>query len=162
MVEDKQLEDSRAVTRATKQVMDLGLPLPGKPSEEDLEWPGNVADLASQDLAHHISWWTGWASYIRWHLARAETNETAFTEQYTITQQKLIANSTGDWKTVTEIKAHVANDPILVDCKARILGAKALRKMLAALLDGYEKKYATISREISRRDAEFEGSRRTM
>jgi hypothetical protein len=143
-----------------KQVEDLGLPLPGKPEEGDLAWPSNVADLSSYDLAHHMSWWSGWASYIRYHLAQAETNETAYQEQYKLIEQDAISKSTGDWKTVTELKAKVANDPRLIECKKSILQAKALRKMLAALLDGYEKKYATISREISRRGAEFEDSRR--
>lgn len=163
MAEDKdKYENSEAVSRATNQVLELGLPLPGKPGEEELEWPENVATLSSHDLAHHISYWTAWASYSRWHLARVETDETAFEETYKRCQDKLIANSKNDRRTVTELKASVSGDPDLVKFKKQLLRASALKKMLASLLDGYEKKYATISREISRREAEIKGLSRTM
>lgn len=155
------LEDSQTVLRATKQVMNLGLPLPNRPGDEGLEWPSNVADLPSEGLAEHLSWCTGWGSYAGWHLARAETNETAYEAQYKITEQQLIVNSEKDYKTVTEMKANISGTKVLTDCKAKALEAKALRKMLAALLDGYEKRYATVSREISRRDSELEGMKRS-
>jgi hypothetical protein len=162
MAEDKPFEDSQTVVKAMKQVEKLGLPFPGKPDEKDVAWPSNVAEISSQDLAKHLSWWSGWASYIRYHLAQAETNETAYLEMYKHQEQHEIANSKGDFKTVTELKANVANNPTLVRIKQDMLQAKALRKMLGALLEGYEKKYATISREISRRGAEFEDSKRNM
>lgn len=155
------IEDSKAVTRAKSQIDHLGLPTPHKPNTIELRWPENVADISSEELAEHLAWCTGWASYAGWHLSHAETNEAAFEVEYATNQQALILNSAGDYKTVTELKASVSNSKGLLVCKAKILEAKALRKMLAALLEGYDKKYTTISREISRRGSEFEGTRRS-
>ncbi len=151
--------DSRTLTKATNRVVELGVPLPKDPDPEEVSWPRNVGDLTSDDLAHHLSWWSGWASYIRYHLARAETNAAAFSEEYSVMKQELIVKSDGDYRTVTEMKASIEQLPVMTDCKAKVLEANAMKRMLSALLEGYEQKYNTISREISRRGAEIAGSR---
>lgn len=153
MAEDN-ATDSLTLKKAEKKIMELSLPLPRQPIDRDIDWPSNVADLTSMDLAAHLTWWSGWASYIRYHLAQAETNAAAFTEEMAVITQECIFKSDKDYKTVTELKAAVGQLPTIQRCKAKVLEATAIKRMLKAMLEGYEAKYSTISREISRRDSE--------
>lgn len=146
--------DSKTLLRATNHIDRLKLPVPARP-ERDLEWPDNVGDLGSDELALHLTQWSGWSTYARYQLAQVETNLSAFEEEANIRVQELVFKSKGDYETVTEVKAAVASMPGVRRLKAKVLKASALKKMLGALLEGYEKKYNTISREISRRESEF-------
>lgn len=150
--------DSNTLKSAEYQVRDLGLPIPSKPylGAEDLEWPKNVADLETTELAHHLTWWTAWSGYTRYHLARAETNHEAFSTEYRINHQMHIVKSTGDFKTVTELKASVSQFPGMQKLEAQMLRAEAETKLLKALLENYESKYKTVSREVSRRSSEWD------
>ena len=151
-------KDSNTLRAAEQQVGSLGLPVPGKPyslAVDTVEWPGNVADLETTEVAKHLTWWTAWSGYARYHLARAETNHEAFATEYKINQQIYITKSTGDYKTVTEMKAAVALFPEMQELEAKLLKAEAETKLLKALLESYESKYKTVSREVSRRGAEW-------
>jgi ribosomal protein L35 len=152
-------EDSKTLKKARTYVEELGLPLPGRPGAEVLEWPENVADLESTELAFHLTSWAGWSGYARFQLAVAETNYAAFSAEHDVTEQVRLFKSKGDYKTVTEHKASVNQAPDMRELRAKMLVAEAEKKMIKALLEGYENKYATISREISRRTADMEESR---
>lgn len=155
-------DDSRTLKRADHAVNNGGFPLPNKPTgdPESLPWPNNVGDLTPAELAHHMTWWSGWTASIRYAVARAETNELAFSESRRLKVQVGIHRSEGDKKTVTELRASVEQGRDIQDLDARILLAKAEKKMLRALLAGYEEKYTCVSREISRRSREeWEGKR---
>lgn len=151
-------DDSNTLIRAESSVKELGLPIPKKPYNvlHDLDWPENVADLSTVDLAEHLTWWSAWSGYTRYHLARAETNHEAFSTKYRIETQVKIMKSKGDHKTVTELKASVAQLPEMQKLEAQMLKAEAERKLLKALLENYEGKYKTVSREVTRRSADFD------
>lgn len=153
------VDDSNTLVKAETQINSLGFPAPKKPystDAESLEWPANVADLSTTDLAKHLTWWSAWSGYARYNLARAETNHEAFATQYRIQTQIKIMKSKGDHKSVTELKASVAQLPEMQELEARMLKAEAEKKLLKALLENYEGKYKTVSREVSRRHSDFE------
>jgi hypothetical protein len=152
-------EDSQTLQKARAYVEELGLPIPSRPIAGILEWPENVADLESTELAYHLTSWSGWASYARYQLAIAETNYAAFSTELAVTEQVRLFKSKGDYKTVTEHKASVGQSKDIQEIKAKVLVTEAEKKMIKALLEGYENKYSTISREISRRSADFEESK---
>lgn len=149
--------DSKAVERAAEVIDSLGLPLPNRPAEDasSLEWPSNVADLGPEELAKHMSWWSGWSAYARYHLAWSDTNATAAKEQFLYLENDRIHKSEGDYKSVTELKAAVSRMPEIREAKANFLVVDSVRKMVKSLLEGYEQKYSTISREISRRGMDW-------
>jgi len=149
-------EDSATFKKANAYLDELGFPKPSKPRLGDLEWPDNIADLESQELALHLTTWSGWAGYARYYLAIAETNYAAFSKEHDVKEQIKLFKSKGDYKTVTEHKASVGQSRDMQEVKAKVLVAEAEKKLTKALLDGYEIKYSTISREISRRSADFE------
>jgi len=154
-------DDSNTLVKAEARVTDLGLPIPDRPygAGEALPWPNNVADLDTVALAQHLTWWTAWAGYARYNLARAETNHEAFATEYRVQTQVKIMKSRDDYKSVTELKASVAQLPEMQRLEARMLKAEAEKKLLKALLENYEGKYKTVSREVSRRNAEWEEGR---
>ena len=149
------MEDSNTVKNAEAEIRALGLPIPD-PLDKDKEilWPENVADLSPLELAEHLTWWSGWSAFIRYPLARAETNEAAFEKQLGIERSFRLHKSEGDYKSVTELKASVDNQKDIQLMQAKVLEASATKKLLRALLEGYETKYNTISREITRRNNE--------
>lgn len=150
-------QDSKTLEKAMGQVESLDLPLPKEPVSSEVEWPDNVADLDQTQLAAHMTWWTAWSSFIQYHLAQAETNAAAFKEELEVTVQQMIFKSDeNDYKNVTSMKAAIGQLPMVQKIKAKLLEAQAKKRMLSALLEGYEKKYSTISREISRRSMEWE------
>jgi hypothetical protein len=152
-------DDSNTLIKAEQTIHELGLPIPKKPynaAKPDLAWPENVADLSTVELAEHLTWWSAWSGYARYHLARAETNHEAFSTKYRIETQVKIMKSKGDHKTVTELKASVAQLPEMQRLEAQMLKAEAEKKLLKALLENYEGKYKTVSREVTRRSADFD------
>lgn len=149
-------DNSKSLDTAEKKLRDLGLPLPGKPIDSEVAWPDNVADLAPVELAHHLTWWAGWGAFTRYHLAKSETNLASFEAEYDLLVKETMFKSTGDYKTVTELKASIAQMPSVVKIQGKTLEATAMVKMLRAVLEGYQAKYATVSREISRRGLEFD------
>lgn len=159
MPEESLLQDSATVQRVEGQIKKLGLPLPKAlaTSGSEVEWPLNIATLSPEELAAHMTWWSGWASYIRYHYARVETNASATEKELRLLVAGLTIKMKGDYKTVTEMKAAQDVRPDVQLLEAKYLEADSMRRMLRALLEGYEGKFATISREITRRGSEMEG-----
>lgn len=153
-------EDSQTLDKARAAIKKLELTEPIKPSNSDVVWPNNVADLDPNALAEHMTNWSGLSSYARYHLAMCETNLAAFEEQHKLTVNLFILKSHGDYKTVTEAKAAAHESTDTQQEWANVLTAKATVRLLKALLEGYELRYQTISREITRRNSEWnEGGR---
>lgn len=149
------IKDSHSLEVAEQMLADMGLPKHGKPDDPaDLEWPHNVADLSSESLAHHMTWWSGWATFTRVELAKVETNLAAFEADYTWSRNEFMFKSQGDFDKVTELKAAADARPDMKEKAATITQSKALATVLRATLAGYETKYATCSRELSRRQAD--------
>lgn len=153
-------DESRTLKKAMTYVDSLSFPIPVRPEETGVYWPGNVADLDSMELAAHLTHWSAWAGYARFQLAIAETNFAAFNAESSMNEQVFMFRSKGDYKTVTEMKASVAQRPEMQQLEAKVLKAEAEKKLIKALLEGYEMKYSTISREISRRTQDFKDSQR--
>jgi hypothetical protein len=153
-------DESRTLKKAMSYVDTLGFPLPESPAKTGTYWPENVADLDSQELALHLTHWSAWAGYARFQLAIAETNFAAFTTEFNVSEQIFVHRSKGDYKTVTEMKAAFAQKPEMQQLEAKVLKAEAEKKIIKALLEGYEMKYSTISREISRRTHDFDEGKR--
>jgi hypothetical protein len=155
MTRDDMHDESETLKKARAYVDSLGFPIPQSPYDSGIAWPENVADLESQELAAHLTHWSAWAGYARYQLAVAETNHTAFSTEFGVNEQVCLYKSKGDYKTVTELKASVHQLPKMQELRAKVLKAEAEKKIIKALLDGYEMKYSTISREISRRTQDF-------
>lgn len=154
--------DSNTLKDAEDQVKSLGMPIPKRPYEsdaEDLDWPKNIADLSTTELAHHLTWWQAWSGYARYALARAETNHEAFSSQHRIQMQLVLMKSEGDYKNVTTQKAAAGSLPEMQKLEKQMLTAESEKKLLKALLENYEGKYKTVSREVTRRAADFEEER---
>jgi len=156
------MDDSVTLKKAQEEIERLGLPIPERPEggAEKLEWPENVADLTPDQLAEHMTWWSGWGGYARYHYARAETNHAAYSKELKIETQIRVHKSEGDYKNVTELKAAVAQMPDIQRIEAKVLEAEAVRKMVRALLEGYVEKKETVSREITRRGEDFQDDQR--
>lgn len=151
-------EDSATVKRAEEHIKKLGMPLPsGMNPAKPVEWPSNVAELSPDQLAEHMTWWSGWASFTRYHYARSETNAAAVEKELHLKTAELLFKMGGDYKTVTETKAAISIRPDVQLLEAKYLEADSMRRMLRALLEGYEGKFSTVSREITRRGHEWEG-----
>lgn len=157
---DSPSDTSRSLKKAEAKIDALGLPLPEKPEsgEDDPKWPRNIADLSPDELAYHLTWWSGWSSYARHHLARAQTDFAAFKRDLKLETDTRVFKSVGDYKTVTECKASIAQRPDMIRMAIREQEAEAMVTMMKSLLEGYEDKYATTSREISRRGLDFHHS----
>lgn len=156
--DSKETKDSETLKRAERRIHNMGLPLPEKPKEDKenlVEWPGNVGDLEFDELSHQMTWWSGWAAYTAHQLARAKTNLQAFKEDHERKRSEYIYKSSNDYDTVTEMKSAVDQRSDMQARKARILEAEAMVTMLKAILQGYEQKYATVSREIAIRGKGF-------
>lgn len=140
------------------RIQRMGLPEPEaiKVDDDSPVWPDNVADLGPEELAHHMTYWTGLAAYARNHLARCETDVSAWSEQYKHDRSVFLFKSGvgkgRDYSTVTEAKAVFDQNPKTVELKLQLLEAEATVKMLKGRIDGYERKNATISREQTRRE----------
>lgn len=148
---------SSSIDKAEATINRLGLPRPEKPFDDDsvLEWPNNVAELTPEELAEHLTWWGGWKAYARYHVARAEGNFKALTKKMALLGKMLLFKSKGDYKTITDARAAVAQMPPMVKLAGQEQEAEALVLVLTSLLEGYEDKYNTISREISRREQDW-------
>ena len=148
--------------RTEERIKMLELPLPERPikDEESPVWPRSVSDLSPMQLAEHLTWWSGWASYARYYLGCAETDLAHFELTYETDFDLKIYELKKNYKTVTEAKAAVRSLDGLKSAKRKIIEAKALVVSLRSLLSGYEEKYATVSREISRRGIDYEHTHR--
>jgi len=151
------VKDSKTLKRARTKMKELGIPLPEKGDPKaHVSWPGNVGDLSSEEIAQHMTWWTAWSGFVRYELAEVETNVAALTAELELVKGEAMHKSEGDYKTVTELKAAVAQMSSVQTAEAMVLEASATKRMLKALLVGYEEKYQTISREVSRRQGDRE------
>jgi hypothetical protein len=148
--------DSKTLKEIDGVIGAIGLPVPLKMQENKIHWPDNIGDLTSDQLGEQLSWWSGWSAYTRWQLARAETNYVSADKRLTIETAKRLYIRRSDFKTVAETKNAVTQEEEIQRLEVEVMKKDALRGMLKALLEGYESKYYTISREITRRGNEFQ------
>ncbi len=145
-----------------ERVKDLGLPIPSKqtPYEgEIVEWPSSLSELTLEDLSVQMTWWTGWSAYGRYSLSRAETNLASCEEAFTLNMGAYLVATSGDYPTVTAAKAAYAQKPDSISLKRQIMKLQAEKKIVGALLQGYDEKKKTVSRELTRRGIESDDTR---
>lgn len=156
-------DDSLSLKAAEEVVSRLKLPLPRRPDMSDqADWPGSLGEIETSELVRLLTWCKGWAAHTRWHLARVEGNLEAAEEEYKSLTMSLTFKSEGDYRTVTELKASVANAPAVAKIRKRVLETKLTAKLVRSLLEGYEDKFEAVSRELTRRGREFDDERRSM
>jgi len=162
------MKPSKSLEEAQDFISGLGLPLPQKPETSDkrqqngeleLAWPSNVADLSPQELGEHLAWWSGWASFARVHLSKAEANVKSFKLELKTEYSIRLFKSRGDYEKVTELKASIISMPDIIRLEQKLMKAKARKLLLEALVAGYDSKYNTISREVTRKGLDFQQSR---
>ncbi len=129
----------------------LQLPIPPVP-EEKLPFPENVADLSNEELPHHLAYWTALGAYAGYQAALVDSAHGNAEAEYEMEYD--LRYATRDDKHVTD-KRHISGASKAVRKLRRemILLERDLN-ILRALLEGYEKKYAAVSRELSRRGIE--------
>jgi hypothetical protein len=157
-VDDTFQGKSKSLRLAEERINTLGLPLPEQPElwdDANVGWPRNVAELTPHQLAEHLTWWSGWCSYVEFQLSSAETDCENFEANYKHEMNVSLYKSKGDYKTLTEAKASIIQRPDMLKMKQKVQYARALAVQLKSLLSGYELKHSTISREISRRQLEY-------
>lgn len=149
--------ESNAAKAAVARAQSLELPRSDRPESDDPEWPGSLADLSEDELGEQLTYWTAMTAYAGEHLAMADIERTAFERQRGAAWTKAFLRSTGD--TVTERKALADNDPDVLNATQRHSIHDAQYKLLKALHEGYDKKYRAASRELTRRQNEYDHRR---
>ena len=147
--------ESRAARAAIARVSALELPLPKKPIEEgSCEWPHNLSDLTDDQLANQLTYWAGIASYAAFHVAREDVERKSFERARSHAWTRALLSS--DAGSVTEKKAYADTHPVVVEAEKSVAIHDSMYKMLKAVFEGYQSKYAAASRELSRRLKTFE------
>lgn len=170
----EQPEHSRSVGYAQEYLASLDLPTPTKPEGDAPEWPRHLGEVADSALADHMAYWTAMLSYIGDHVAIADAERKVFEMQ----EESLVAQGTltniakaherirmrendGENVTATEkstltsytfhrTKALMSDE--VQKTRALYLKYYTLWKLLSVRMRDYEQNYATISREIARRE----------
>lgn len=129
----------------------LGLPLPQAP-ERQLEFPSDLGDVSTEELADHLGYWSSMAAYCRYKLAIMDS--TASRAEVEANQEFDSRYSIATDKTVTDKKHNTGALRSVQSRQTKAVKFRGDATILAALLDGYEKKYHAVSRELSRRVSE--------
>jgi len=174
---------SRSVAYAKEYVDSLALPEVGPPRGAEPEWPGHLAEVDDNDLAHHMAYWTGMLAYIGDHVAIADAERKVFEMQ----EETLIAKHTlecieaahqkirdeeyngtrvtaTDKASRTSYTVHRLTALMMADVqqtRIEYLKYYARWKLLAVRQRDYEQYYQSTSREISRREYLRTGERRS-
>lgn len=148
------LEPETAAVRADLDNRSFALPQEVE-EHKGLEMPRDLDRASNEQLGWYLGVWSSMYARARWEVALAESDE--FTLEGHIRYEVSRAMAVADSKAkVTVVKAQVEAQDDIVGLKDRMRGAKIRAKLLAALADGYKKKFDAVSREIGRRLKESE------
>jgi hypothetical protein len=140
--------ESLSAKTAMRRVHAIETPLPGRPEEEP-EWPGNLSDLTDEDLSNHLTYWSAMLSYVVFEVAREDVERKSFERQAHMEMTKAFMRCTAP--TVTERKMQAELVPTYQELRQKYDIHDGMYRLLAALSQGYEQKYAAVSRELTRR-----------
>ncbi len=154
------MEDHPAVSDAKMKIITEGFPRPSKPADDNLGWPKSVGDLTNEQLALHLTVWSGWAGYTRVLLAVASANQVAYESQKGIFRSQEMVKHAADYKTVTALRAAVDSSETIQRYDENFMQARVEKKILSSLLETYVERESVISREITRRRGDMEDARR--
>ena len=139
--------------RASGMLDQLGLPAPQR-SANDLEFPQDLGEIANEDLAMHLSYWSSMCSYAQQKVAVLEGTYVILKEKSDQEYDIRLYASIKKGMKITEARAIVNASKTVRDMKAEVSTIEADLKVLKAVLSGYELKNHAISREITRRSNE--------
>ena len=139
--------------RSSNMLDQLGLPLP-KRAANDLEFPEDLSEIANEDLAMHLSYWSSMCSYAQQKVAVLEGTYVISKEKTEQEYDIRLYTAIKKGMKITEARAIVNASKIVRDMKTSVSTIEADLKVLKAVLSGYELKNHAISREITRRSNE--------
>lgn len=94
---------------------------------------------------------TAWQNYAAYQFAEAEVDEERMNATVRYTEASLMVKRFGPSTKVTEIRAEIAVDPVVVVAKDEAFKAYAKRKLTKVIHDNCERCVFVVSRELSRR-----------
>lgn len=146
--------ESRSAREALAYLQQKEMVVHGPSTEDQPLWPANLADLPSDDLSEHMTFWAAQKAYIGFELALFDVERRAFEAQagHLWTMKYLKGGS----DKVTDLRERANAEPAVVDARTKAMEFDARRRLLQALWDGSEAKYQACSREQSRREKQQE------
>jgi hypothetical protein len=151
-------DDHEKTTELKQMIFEDGYPMPKQPKEK-IDWTLDVARLPPEELTRQMAYWSSWAGYTRAMLAAAEVNESFYKRQADLERGKQMISREKDFKTVTALKASIDQSEEIQYSLEKASASTNFGRLLKALLTTYEDREKILSREISRRNMEYESSR---
>jgi hypothetical protein len=140
----------------------LSLGLPRQPEDDPPELPRDLSDLNDRELIDLLTEINRWADYSGGQLALAESDERSL--EFAKAQAEnaaLVRNYGGGRDSVQAAKAARSSDPLVLEAERKLLFAYALRKVLNARHEAFERDAFAVSRELTRRLGRDPVERRT-
>lgn len=141
-------------TEAIDYIDELGATLPTRPDDPNM--PADITILTSDELGRLHAQFVAYTGWIEVELSLVEVisdEEEAFLEHV---EAEVLLRKAG---TVKDKTSKAINDPKYVEAEKVALIAKAKAKLLKARVKGYERCVSCLSREMSRRIADWERDR---
>lgn len=151
-------EATETTIRAKATAEKAGLPLAPRPADASPELPEDPTALDDAALMTLFTKFVAWADYSATHLALAEVDEATVKTLLDAKKDVLLIRHMPSSEalrkredTMTRVRAEVDTDAEVLDLEQQRLNAYALRKLLAATFERYDRDAALLSRELTRR-----------
>lgn len=137
------------------------LPMPPQPGGEGYTMPSNLPALSPSELSEHMGRLAALIAYASVRAAEAE-NAIAY-QRYTLELYRaglyLRLRESAGKPTEKQLEALVTTDRDTRDYALTLMQLEAEARMIRALLSGYQTQLNALSRELSRRQAEWDAAR---
>lgn len=151
-------EATEATLLAKAEAEKAGLFLVPRPGDESPELPEDPTSLDDAALMTLFTKFVAWADYSATHLALAEVDESAVKALLDAKKDMLLIRHMPSSEalrkredTMTRVRAEVDTDGDVIDLEQQRLNAYALRKLMTAMYERYDRDAALLSRELTRR-----------
>lgn len=153
-LEDVVDADVDAVRRkAEKLIEKRELPKPEKPTGEQ-RFPANLSDVHEANLADLLSYWASQVSYARYLLSIVKSAYLKADAEYDMAFDKKYLQATD--KHVTDKRHNTGGLRYVRNKRKKAVELQQHVTVLNGLVDGYERKYQAVNREITRRQHRHE------
>lgn len=154
--------NSEDVIKSTATTMSkLRLPTPSKVTvlEAEYEFPSDPESLSSTELGQKMLYFTGLVGHTQWRLGQLESKLIAISKEYSLRIQEHGL----EWKEKSEVKrpsaelleaAVLSEHPELKPMCQKKTELEAIQVQLESHVKIYEKAWASLSRELARREME--------
>lgn len=122
-----------------------------------LRLPPKLSDVSGRKLGNLMSRYASQSAYFDELVARAEIDFAICKQNVGYLRSKLLLRASG--RTIDERRAYRSTRKVLVNAKNELLKARATYVMLLTYRRTCDKYYQCVSREVSRREAEYNRSR---